>query len=164
MITNFDDAFTLICKPEGGYVDNPNDPGGATMYGITEAVARESGYQGDMRDLSITAAQAIAKHKYWDKYLCDQMDPRIGYLVFDSAFNGGHPGVWLQEACGAIQDGIIGANTIAAVRSVEPWKIMARFNASHADYYAYLKDYTFIDGWVHRIAYNLRLGASDGTI
>lgn len=36
---------------EGGYVDHPNDPGGATNHGITEQVARDHGYQGDMRDL-----------------------------------------------------------------------------------------------------------------
>jgi lysozyme family protein len=159
MITNFDDAFSAICKPEGGFVDNPADPGGATMYGITESVARACGYQGDMRSLPLDSAKAMAKKMYWDRCQCDQFDPRIGYLVFDAAFNGGHPAQWLQSAAGVTTDGAIGAQTIAAVRAIEPWKIMARFNAAHADYYAGLKNYTFINGWVERIAYNLRLGA-----
>lgn len=159
MIANFDDAFREICLSEGGYVDKPNDPGGATCFGITERVARANGYQGDMRTLPIETAKTIAKTEYWDKFQCDQFDPRIGYLVFDAAFNGGHPAQWLQSASGVTADGAIGAQTIASVRSIEPWKIMARFNASHAEYYASLKNYAFIDGWVDRISYNLRLGA-----
>jgi lysozyme family protein len=129
------------------------------MFGITERVARAHGYQGDMHALPIETAKAIAKSEYWGKFQCDQFDPRIGYLVFDAAFNGGHPAQWMQAAAGVTVDGSIGAQTIAAVRAVEPWKIMARFNASHAEYYASLRNFTMIDGWVNRIAYNLRLGA-----
>lgn len=159
-ITSFDDAFAAICGIEGGYSDNPADPGGATMYGITEAVARAHGYQGAMQDLTLDLAKQIAKSDYWDKFQCDQFDPRIGYLVFDAAFNGGHPAQWLQEAANVTADGVIGAQTVAAVRNTEPWRIMARFNASHIEYYVSLHNMTFIDGWDKRIAYNLRLGAS----
>ena len=129
------------------------------MYGITERVARAHGYTGDMQSLPLALAQQIAKSDYWDAFHCDQFDPRIGYLIFDAAYNGGHPAQWLQAAAGATVDGVIGAQTVAAVRSVDPLKIMMRFNASHAEYYASLKNYTFIDGWMNRIAFNLRLGA-----
>ena len=162
MIKNFDDAFSAICGEEGKYVDNLADPGGATMYGITERVARAHGYTGDMHALPLTLAKTIAKTDYWDKFQCDQFDPRIGYLVFDAAFNGGHPAQWLQAAAQVTQDGVVGTGTVAAVRGTDPWRIMARFNASHAEYYASLRNFTFIDGWVNRIAFNLRLGAENG--
>ena len=129
------------------------------MFGITERVARANGYSGDMQALPIDAAKAIAKSQYWDKYQCDQFDPRIGYLIFDSAFNGGHPAQWLQQAVDVTTDGVIGSETIAAVRSADPLKVCMRFNAYHAQYYASLKNYTFIDGWVNRIAANLIIGA-----
>ena len=127
-----------------------------------ERVARAHGYTGDMHAVPLTLAKTIAKTDYWDKFQCDQFDPRIGYLVFDAAFNGGHPAQWLQAAAQVTQDGVVGTGTVAAVRGTDPWRIMARFNASHAEYYASLRNFTFIDGWVNRIAFNLRLGAENG--
>ncbi len=47
---NFEKAFEEIILHEGGYADDPADSGGKTMYGITEAVARNSGYRGEMKD------------------------------------------------------------------------------------------------------------------
>ena len=160
MITCFDDAFAAICGIEGNYSNNPNDPGKATKFGITEVVARAWGYNGDMHDLTIAMAKSIAKTNYWDRFQCGQFDPRIGYLIFDAAFNGGHPIQWLQKAVDVNQDGVVGPATICAVRNIEPWRIMARFNAYHAQYYAALDNHTMIDGWVNRIAYNLLLGAA----
>jgi lysozyme family protein len=57
----FADAFAAILGNEGTYVDNPADPGGATMYGITAAVAQAWGYGGPMQSLPLATAQAIAK-------------------------------------------------------------------------------------------------------
>jgi lysozyme family protein len=160
MITSFDQAFASICGIEGGYSNNPADTGGETMYGITERVARANGYDGDMKSLPLSTAKTIAKSEYWDKYQCDQFDARIGYQVFDAAFNGGHPALWLQKSSGATQDGVIGAGTIAAVRASDPMKIIMRFCAYHAQYYAALKKPEFINGWCNRIAANLLLGAA----
>lgn len=160
MITSFDDAFAKICGIEGDYSDNPADRGGPTRYGITQAVARANGYMGDMSQLPLEFAKRIARTEYWDKFQCDQFDPRIGYLVFDAVYNGGHPAQWLQSAAKVPIDGVIGAQTIAAVRSVEPIRIMALFNATHLRYYASLKNCAFDDGWMNRIAFNLEMGAS----
>ena len=55
----------LIDKREGGYVNNPKDSGKATKYGITEAVARENGYKGDMKDFPRELAYKIYVDKYW---------------------------------------------------------------------------------------------------
>lgn len=161
-ITCFADAFNAVLGNEGGYVNNPADPGGATMYGITEKVARAWGYQGDMRALPLATAQAIAKKNYWDAYQCDQFDPRIGFNIFDAAYNGGHPAQWLQAAAGVTQDGIIGAVTIIAVRTLNPIAVIARFNSSRLAYYTSLTGEwpTFGRGWTNRIANNLQLSST----
>lgn len=61
------DATTLIedvIDREGGYVDHPADRGGATRYGITQAVARAEGYTGAMRDLPRALAARIYRRHY----------------------------------------------------------------------------------------------------
>lgn len=158
----FDQAFASIAAIEGGFSDRDKqaDPGGATKYGVTERVARAWGYKGDMRDLPLDTARSIAKTEYWDRYQCDQFDPRIAYQVFDAAYNGGYPVKWLQECVGATPDGIIGAKTIAAVRAADVWKTIALFNAKRIGYLTGLNNWPQnARGWANRIAHNLLIGA-----
>src|ERR1700731_111234 len=148
-MSSFDDAFTALIGNEGGYSNDPADPGGETMYGITARVARANGYQGDMRSLALDQAKAIAKSQYWDNYQCDQFDSRIGFQVFDAAYNGGRPAQWLQQAAGVSSDGIIGAGTIGAVRSSDPLKIIMRFDAYRIQYLSALPAWpSFGHGWM----------------
>jgi lysozyme family protein len=157
----FDDAFSALIGNEGGYVNNPADPGGETMFGVTARVARAWGYAGDMKDLPLETAKAIAKKNYWDAYQCDQFDPRIGFQVFDAAYNGGHPAQWLQQAAGVTADGVIGSITVGAVRAADPMKLIILFNASRLLYYTSLATFeSFGKGWANRIAGNLRRAAS----
>lgn len=157
----FDDAFTALMGNEGGYSDNPNDPGGATMYGITQAVVRRWGYTGDMQDLTLDQAKQIAKSQYWDTYSCDKFDPRVAFQVFDAAYNGGHPAQWLQQASGATVDGIIGPETIAAVNLTPPRVLIMRFVSYRLTYLTNLDTWpTFGKGWARRIANNLIKGAT----
>ena len=160
-MNNFDDCFTALMGNEGGYSDNPADPGGETMWGITKRVAQANGYPGDMMDLPQATAKTIAKSEYWDKYMCDQFAPRIGFQVFDAAYNGGHPAQWLQQAAGVTPDGMIGAQTIAAVRSCDPLKIILRFDAYRIQYLDRLQSWpSFGSGWMNRIAANLLRAAA----
>jgi lysozyme family protein len=171
-MNSFDEAFTALIGNEGGYSDNPKDPGNwssgkvgegsldGTMYGISAPVARRNGYVGPMKNLSLEVAKAIAKREYWDKYQCDQFDGRIAFQVFDAAYNGGRPAQWLQQAAGVTADGVIGAQTIGAVRSADPYKIVALFNSYRLDYLANLPMDTFDHGFMHRVANNLRIGAA----
>lgn len=160
-MSSFDDAFTALIGNEGGYSFNPADPGGETMFGVTARVAHAWGYTGAMKDLPLDTAKQIAKTNYWDPYQCDQFDPRIGFQVFDAAYNGGHPAQWLQQAAGVTADGSIGAITVASVRNSDPLKIIILFNASRLLYYTGLEAWgTFGKGWTNRIANNLTRGAS----
>jgi lysozyme family protein len=170
---NFDQAFADLIGNEGGFSDNPKDPGNwssgkigvgtldGTMWGISAPVARENGYTGRMRDMPLEVAKAIAKRKYWDLYQCDQFDARVGFQVFDAAYNGGHPAQWLQQAAGVAVDGVIGAKTVAAVRSTDPYKIIMRFDAYRLKYMKDCKIWPDVSrGWVDRIANNLLKGAA----
>jgi lysozyme family protein len=156
----FDDAFDALIDSEGGYSNHPADPGGETMWGITLRVARAWGYPGEMRELPRDTAKQIAKSEYWDCYQCDQFDPHIGFQLFDTAYHGGLAAHWLQMAAGASVDGMIGAQTIAAVRASDPDKLILRFNAYRLQYLGNLPTWpAFGHGWINRIARNLLKGA-----
>ncbi|MEO6146534.1 MAG: glycosyl hydrolase 108 family protein [Sulfuriferula sp.] len=160
-MSSFDDAFSILMVSEGGYSNNPADPGGETMYGVTEKVARKRGYTGAMQDLPLDKAKEIAKSEYWDVYHCDEFNSHIGFQVFDAAYNGGHPAQWLQTAAGVEADGDIGPATIAAVQAADPDKIIMRFDAYRLQYLSNLNSWpNFGRGWVRRIANNLLAGAA----
>jgi lysozyme family protein len=159
-IRGFDDAFTLLMGHEGGYVNHPEDPGGETMFGITKRVAVANGYTGPMRDLPLSIAKRIAKNEYWDRWDCDLFHPEIGFQIFDTAYNGGKVGQWVQLAAGVTPDGVIGAKTLAAVQQLSPAAFTARFSAYRLRYLASLKTWpSFGRGWCNRIAANLLEGA-----
>ena len=154
---NFEDAFNSLMNVEGGFWDDP--VGGATMYGVTERVARAWGYPGDMRVLPLATARSIAKSEYWDRFKCDQLPYAVAYQVFDTAYNGGRPAQWLQQSVGAAADGIIGAKTIAAVRAADPARVILSFNAARIQYLTSLKNWpSNSKGWARRIAENLLKG------
>lgn len=159
-IKNFDDAFGLLIGHEGGYANNPMDPGGETMYGITKRVALANGYTGDMRQLTLSIAKDIAKRQYWDKHQCDAYDPEIGFQIFDTAYNGGNTVRWMQRAAGVTVDGMLGPTTVNAVAALDVRTFSLKFNADRLDFLAGLPNRpTFSGGWMRRIAANLRESA-----
>lgn len=165
---SFDDAFATLINVEQGFTNNPLDSGNWTGGRINVGVCRGTKYgisaaaypDIDIKALTLAQAKGLAKRDYWDKYQCDQFDARIGFQVFDAAYNGGHPALWLQQAAGAVPDGHIGDATITAVKAIDPDKIIMRFDAARLDYLADLRNATFAFGWMHRIASNLRKGAA----
>lgn len=115
---------------EGGYVDHPSDPGGKTMYGITEAVARANGYTGPMHLLPIELAVQIYIKQYADKpqftAVAERSVPVAGKAI-DTGVNAGthRAATWFQESLNhfnrrgrdyldVAEDGQIGAATMAA--------------------------------------------------
>ncbi|MFX8421989.1 glycosyl hydrolase 108 family protein, partial [Acinetobacter baumannii] len=71
---NIEQYLDELIKREGGYVNNPADRGGATKYGITQAVARTNGFKGSMKDLPLDVAKAIYKKQYWTAPRFDQVN------------------------------------------------------------------------------------------
>lgn len=152
---NFDQAFTTLLKHEGGFSDHPADPGGKTRYGITEAVAREAGYRGDMRELPLDLAKRIYEDRYWDAVRADELPEAVRYAVFDAAVNSGprQATLWLQRAAGVKDDGIIGPRTLAAVRAADPERLLRRFLSQRLRFMTGLPSWpTFGRGWARRIA------------
>lgn len=152
---NFATAFEKLLKHEGGFSDHPADPGGKTRYGVTEAVAREVGYRGNMSELPLDLAQRIYKAKYWDAVQAENLPADLRYIVFDAAVNSGitQAAKWLQRACGAADDGIIGPQTIRAANSLSTDGIKRKMLAQRLRFMATLANWpAFSRGWANRIA------------
>ena len=157
---DFDKAFELLIGNEGGYVNNPKDPGGETNWGITKAVAITNGYTGDMRTMPKETAKGIYKKMYWYKLQCDQLPFVVAFQLFDAGVNHGNPQAvkFLQRALSVTDDGVIGAKTIAAVGKLDDLQIVLLFNAERMNFYTDLKTFsTFGKGWIRRVASNLKL-------
>lgn len=109
----------VIDKIEKGYVNNPDDPGGETNWGI----AKRSHPDVDIKNLTREGAVAIYKREYWDALRCESFGPKLAIVMFDTAVNEGvaQATLFLQEALGVIVDGHIGPVTLhtAALRNEE---------------------------------------------
>ena len=162
----FERAFERVIIFEGEYSDDPLDSGGRTKYGITEAVARNFGYEGEMKDLSLEKAKMIYKKGYWNKNRCDEFASyKMAELVFDCGVNMGNNTaiLLLQRAYnllserGIEEDGLIGPETLNAVNTfkyerdlafwylvfrVERYKNIVKNNSSQR---------RFIRGWGRRV-------------
>ena len=150
---NFDAAFDIVLKHEGGYVHHPSDPGGATNMGITEAVARRVGYRGPMQDLPVELAKRIYHEDYWKAVRADELPPAVRYAVFDAAVNSGPAQSvrWLQRALGVADDGVLGPKTLAAAKEANPDALRARLVAQRLTFLTNLNTFgTFGRGWTRR--------------
>ena len=152
---DFQTAFDLLITHEGGFSNHPDDPGGATMYGVTEAVARAEGYTGAMRDLTLDFAKQVYRKRYWDACRCDQMPDQLRYPLFDAAVNSG-PGQaikWLQSAVGVKVDGAIGPVTQQAVNMAAPQPTRQKMIGNRLRFMTQLSNWpSFSKGWARRIA------------
>lgn len=163
---SFDDAFSFVIGIEKGFTDNPADPGNwtgghvgvgacrGTKYGISAARYPDL----DICRLTLEQCKALAKRDFWDVFHCDEFDPRIGSQLFDFSYNGGPAARSLQQAAKVHADGVIGPATVAAVKAIDPDKIIGRLDAYRLMYLASLGRATFADGWMNRIAANLLRG------
>lgn len=90
---NFQYALIQLLKDEGGYTNNPADPGGPTNFGITLVDYRKyinsAGTADDVRKMNISDAKAIYKAKYWNLMDCDNLPSGVDYCVLDYAVNSG---------------------------------------------------------------------------
>jgi len=83
---NFEASLREVLEHEGGFVDHELDRGGKTRYGITESVARDHGFTGEIRDLPVETAEKIYRKSYWDAIRLDELkNGRLRYIVFDTA-------------------------------------------------------------------------------
>lgn len=157
MRENRDAAMEVIFRHEGGYVDHPRDPGGATNLGITHktlaAWRRKPVTRADVRALTKAEAREIYDREYWDPIRGDDLPAGVDLVVFDMGVNAGpaRSARMLQEIVKVTQDGVIGAQTLAAVSQRDPAQIIESFSARRMTYYRSLKHWsTFGKGWSRR--------------
>lgn len=110
---DFEEAFDVVVGTEGGYVNDPQDPGGETNWGISKRAYPKL----DIKNLSKNEAEAIYLRDYWLKCRCADLPGFWRLPVFDCAVNQGCGDAieFLQRAVGVADDGIFGPKTLAAV-------------------------------------------------
>lgn len=148
-------AFTL--KEEGGFVQNPADPGGATNMGITRATL--SDWRGgevsvdSVRLMGIEEARAIYAAQYWNAVCGKELPSGIDLMLFDHAVNAGvaASAKLVQQLAGVPADGFIGPQTLAAI-TVHLDGLIARLSDAQRDYYESLRGFAvFGRGWLARV-------------
>jgi len=152
---NFDEAFVKLMGHEGGYVNHPSDPGGETNWGITKRVAEAHGYTGPMRELTQDKAKEIARAAYWNAVSAESLPHALRYPVFDAAYHSGPRQSirWLQRALGAVDDGIVGRQTLTIAHQADPYKTRSRMLGERLEFLAGLSTWpAFGRGWSRRIA------------
>jgi len=168
--------LTGVFAIEGGFVDHPDDPGGATNHGITEQVARANGYEGDMRALSKDFAQQVYLRDYVERPGFDKviaMSPAVGEKLVDAGVNvgTGRAARWFQVSLNQLSragadfpqvgaDGQIGPKTLAAYQALERKRgrlkacelTLKLMDAQQGAHYMSLNKPAFIVGWAdHRL-------------
>ncbi len=141
----------FIFEWEGGYDNDPDDPGGETNFGID----KRSHPNEDIKHLTKERAAEIYWESYWSKIRGDLLPAKVGEVCMNIAVNAGYgrAAKWLQEAVGAVPDGVIGPATIAAAEKHEPdslaRKLLDRTEA-HYRSIANGKLAKFLKGWLNR--------------
>jgi len=157
---NFDTAFDRLMGHEGGYVNNPADPGGETNWGISKRTYPDV----DIKNLTRDQAKEIYRIDFWLRGQMDQFDPAVAFQAFDFAVNSGIETAIrkLQAAAGVADDGHVGPVTVAAIKNRGVNDMIMLLTAERIEYQAKLKNGdTFWRGWMRRNAGNLRYAATD---
>lgn len=156
-------AFTL--PTEGGFVDNPDDDGGATDHGITQHVYdRYRALKGlplqSVASIGTVEVDDIYEKWYWLPSHAGELGVAIGVCHFDWSVNHGVKGaiVTLQQTLGfgkSDRDGIFGPATRTALEAWDERKLVTAYTTARADWYhAFVmvrpEETQFLDGWLAR--------------
>ncbi|WP_338847319.1 glycosyl hydrolase 108 family protein [Massilia sp. W12] len=158
MEADFETALQLVLVHEGGFSNHPQDPGGATMKGVTLQVFQS--YFGadktvdDLKNISQAQLEQIYRSGYWDKCSGDALPAGLDYAMFDFAVNSG-PGravKFLQKILGAQQDGAMGPATLSLVAAANPADMINQLCDARQAYLESLSTFaTFGAGWSKRV-------------
>jgi len=153
------DCLPIILASEGGFVDDPSDPGGATNLGIT--LETLSGWLGrpatvaEVRALTPAGVAPIYQADYWNAAHCGDCPAGVDLMVFDEAVNQGIGRAirTLQAEVGAPADGAFGPGTLAALRAADPSATVNAIAAARDAFYRSLPTFPrFGEGWLARVA------------
>lgn len=155
---NFERCLEHVFKSEGGYVNHPRDPGGATNMGIThKTLAAWRGHtvtREDVKKMPRSEAAAIYRANYWNAVRGDELPLGVDLVAFDAAVNSGvsRGAKWVQRALDVAQDGRIGPDTIKAAKSANAQNVINRALTYRLDFLRGLKTWdAFGKGWQRRV-------------
>jgi lysozyme family protein len=158
-VSTFERALALVLQHEGGFVDHPDDPGGATKYGISKATLEAHRgrplRKADVQALTIAEAGAIYRASYWDGIRGDALPTGLDYCVFDFAVNSGQARavIALQRALDVADDGRLGPLTLSAALKADPERLIRTICAGRMSFLRKLSTFrTFGKGWTRRVA------------
>lgn len=157
---DFDKAFDRIIGHEGAYVNDPNDPGGETKYGIS----KRSYPSVNIKDLTIEQAKQIYLRDFWLPLDGDSLHDGVAFQLFDFAINSGIQTAIraFQRALDVADDGHYGPMSKAAEKVMTESDQIMRLNAERLYFMTRTRNWQFHGkGWARRIANNLRYGAVD---
>ena len=170
-MADFKQFFPTLLKFEGGYVNDPADPGGATNKGVTmhtfkrfaESLLHIQPTLENLKNLTDDQAGVIYKHEYWDKIHGDDIAFQpLADIIFDFYVNAGsHATKLLQRELNTLGahltvDGAIGPASIEAMKHVDPKVLYKRYKAGRITYYEHLVQVhpalrKFLHGWLKRV-------------
>lgn len=170
-LETFDEIIEVVLEHEGGYVDDPDDRGGATNWGVTQAVYENFvGYKCDkeeIKNMDEETAKEIYYEKFWKPSRADKLPAEVRETYFDMVVNHGQGGAVkiLQQACNNKRkpenyiavDGGIGPNTIRAAANLKNWELQVERSGYYWNLVFKGSKYTqrttqvkFIRGWIRR--------------
>jgi lysozyme family protein len=159
-MVDFNIAFDRIIGHEQGYVNDPNDPGGETKWGIS----KRSYPHLDIKGLTRDAAKQIYLRDFWNRINADRLPDGVAYQLFDFALNSGIETAvrYFQRSLGVADDGIWGPFSQAAADNTSESDMIMHLLGERLDFMTRLRNWpNHGRGWARRIASNLRYGAKD---
>jgi len=151
-MASFKLAIPRVLNNEGGYVNNPADPGGETKFGISKRQYPDL----DIKNLTLESAMEIYRRDYWDE-AWEALPQDVATKLLDMAVNMGRETAVkiVQQAAGVTADGKFGVATISAIMGKNPARLLNEIRARAAVHYAKLvqsnpKLEGFLLGWMRR--------------
>ena len=174
-MSEFEPAIAVVLAHEGGWVDDPDDPGGETNFGISSLIISREGLTsidlgldpvtaaqgGWLKAMTVDAAKNIYRRLFWDRYLYGRIeDQTCATKVFDAAVNLGparaHQFAQFVAQCPV--DGIFGPETCRAINACAPADFLEGFTAQLVGYYQGLVEAKprlgkFLHNWLNRASW-----------
>lgn len=162
-MASFDKYSPKLKRWEGGFVNNPADPGGATNCGVTLSTFRmyfgSDKTEQDLMAMTPEQWRKIMKGGFWDRCWGDQIRSQcVAEIIVDWCINSGTGMIKkVQAIVGTAQDGIMGPKTLAAINAARPQLLHFYLKAARAAYYESIvrsrpSNIVFYDGWFNRLA------------
>lgn len=158
VLATFDRALAAVLKHEGGFVNHPKDPGGATNKGITLGTFRRwlknDATVADLKKITPEQVARIYRLHYWNAIRGDDLPAGLDYAVFDFAVNSGpsRAARYLQGLIGVKADGKIGPATLKAIRTHFSRELIHALCDQRMSFLRRLKTFpTFGKGWTRRV-------------